>query len=84
MIDYWHFTGDSSYNDIIQEALLHQVGPKQNYMPLNWTASMGNDDQGTDGQILTHAMLIVPGSRVKSADPISSILGHVRAPRRRN
>ncbi len=48
MIDYWHFTGDATYNDIIKDALLFQVGPKLNYMPPNWTASMGNDDQGAE------------------------------------
>jgi mannan endo-1,6-alpha-mannosidase len=80
MIDYWHYTKDSTYNDVVQDALLFQigecytivttsrrcsiksrkrcrpnlgscvntqVGPKANYMPPNWTASLGNDDQGT-------------------------------------
>jgi mannan endo-1,6-alpha-mannosidase len=46
MIDYWHYTGDTSYNDVITEAMLHQVGENQNYMPRNHTLSLGNDDQG--------------------------------------
>ncbi|KAK3493841.1 glycoside hydrolase [Neurospora crassa] len=46
LIDYWRFTGDASYNDVITQALLWQVGPGQDYMPLNVTASLGNDDQG--------------------------------------
>ncbi|RDA95652.1 hypothetical protein CP533_1131 [Ophiocordyceps camponoti-saundersi (nom. inval.)] len=45
-IDYWHLTGDSSYNKVIMEGMLHQVGEKENYMPANHTASLGNDDQG--------------------------------------
>lgn len=45
MIDYWHYTGDDSYNDEIAQAMLHQVGPDQDYMPPNYTASLGNDDQ---------------------------------------
>ncbi|KAK9412953.1 putative Family 76 glycosyl hydrolase [Seiridium unicorne] len=46
MIDYWHLTGDTSYNDVVTQALLWQVGPNQDYMPPNVTASLGNDDQG--------------------------------------
>ncbi|KAK3389814.1 glycosyl hydrolase family 76-domain-containing protein [Podospora didyma] len=47
MIDYWHSTGDDTYNDITTEAMLWQTGPPVNaYMPINWTISLGNDDQG--------------------------------------
>ncbi|KAI0472783.1 glycoside hydrolase family 76 protein [Xylariaceae sp. FL0804] len=48
MIDYWHLTGDDTYdsNDVVTQALLHQVGPNEDYMPPNVTASLGNDDQG--------------------------------------
>ncbi|KAI0411955.1 glycoside hydrolase family 76 protein [Xylaria grammica] len=46
MIDYWHLTGDDSYNDVVTQAMLWQVGPNRNYMPPNVTASLGNDDQG--------------------------------------
>ncbi|KAK3326410.1 glycoside hydrolase [Apodospora peruviana] len=46
MIDYWKLTGDTSYNEVIKEALLFQVGPGEDYMPPNVTASLGNDDQG--------------------------------------
>ncbi|KAM4065860.1 glycosyl hydrolase family protein [Hirsutella rhossiliensis] len=45
-IDYWHLTGDSSYNKVVMEGMLHQVGDKENFMPANHTASLGNDDQG--------------------------------------
>lgn len=45
MIDYWHYTGDTTYNDVVTQALLFQVGPNQDYMPPNVTASLGNDDQ---------------------------------------
>jgi len=37
MIDYWYLTGDSTYNDLVQQALISQVGPNQDYMPLNQT-----------------------------------------------
>ncbi|KAK4081194.1 CAZyme family GH76 [Trichoderma aggressivum f. europaeum] len=45
-VDYWHLTGDTSYNSVVMEGMLHQVGDHENYMPLNHTASLGNDDQG--------------------------------------
>ena len=46
MIDYWFVTGDTSYNDEIMQAMQFQVGENQAYMPANYTASLGNDDQG--------------------------------------
>lgn len=46
LIDYWHLTGDETYNDLTKQAILFQVGPNQDFMPPNYTASMGNDDQG--------------------------------------
>ena len=46
MVDYWHYTGDTTYNDIVEQALLFQVGPNNDYMPPNQTKNEGNDDQG--------------------------------------
>ncbi len=46
LIDYWYYTGDPSYNDVTQQAMLFQVGPNADYMPPNQTKSEGNDDQG--------------------------------------
>lgn len=46
LIDYWYYTGDSSYNDVIMQALMWQRGDKDNFMPANFTNTMGNDDQG--------------------------------------
>jgi len=45
LIDYWYYTGDSSWNSIVTEGLLWQVGPAKNYMPPNVSKSLGNDDQ---------------------------------------
>ncbi|KAH6685100.1 family 76 glycoside hydrolase [Plectosphaerella plurivora] len=45
-IDYWYYTGDDSYNQVVYEGMLHQVGENKNFEPLNHTASLGNDDQG--------------------------------------
>lgn len=46
LIQYWSWTGDDSYNDVIMQAMQHQVGENEDYMPRNVTASLGNDDQG--------------------------------------
>lgn len=46
LIDYWYYTGDSEYNDLITQALLFQVGDHDDYMPNNQTLTEGNDDQG--------------------------------------
>ncbi|KKZ64787.1 mannan endo-1,6-alpha-mannosidase [[Emmonsia] crescens] len=45
LVDYWFYTGDSSYNEITTQALLHQASPSRNFMPLNQTQAEGNDDQ---------------------------------------
>lgn len=45
-IDYWKLTGDSSYNKVVMQGMVHQVGDNRDYMPNNHTMSLGNDDQG--------------------------------------
>lgn len=47
LLDYWYYTGDTSYNDVIFQALLFQTGADNNYLPQNQSMGMGNDDQGT-------------------------------------
>ncbi|KAG7284193.1 hypothetical protein NEMBOFW57_010556 [Staphylotrichum longicolle] len=44
MVDYWHYTNDTTYNKITTQSLLFQS--ERIYNPLNWSLSMGNDDQG--------------------------------------
>ncbi|KAH6686895.1 family 76 glycosyl hydrolase [Plectosphaerella plurivora] len=46
MIDYYYYTGDDQWNDVVIQALLHQVGDHDAYMPENQTLTEGNDDQG--------------------------------------
>jgi mannan endo-1,6-alpha-mannosidase len=46
MIDYWYYTGDDKWNDVVIQALMHQVGEYNAYMPENQTLTEGNDDQG--------------------------------------
>ncbi|KAI9674599.1 MAG: hydrolase 76 protein [Trizodia sp. TS-e1964] len=45
LIDYWYYTGDTQFNDIVTQAMLHQVGPNKDFMPPNQTSTEGNDDQ---------------------------------------
>ncbi|KAK5118824.1 hypothetical protein LTR62_000033 [Meristemomyces frigidus] len=45
LIDYWAYTNDTSYVETVQQALMAQVGPDNNYMPPAYDASLGNDDQ---------------------------------------
>lgn len=46
LIDYWYYTGDDTYNDVVSQAMLFQVGVDNAYMPANQTKDEGNDDQG--------------------------------------
>lgn len=72
MIDYWHFTGDSTYNDVVTEAMLFQVGPNRDYMPPNVTASLGNDDQASP------APAIPRSHQAGVLTSCTGLLGHVR------
>lgn len=55
LIDYWYYTGDTTYNDITEQGLLFQVGPNNDYMPPNQTLTEGNDDQGFWGMAVMTA-----------------------------
>ena len=46
MVEYWYYTGDTSYNPTVEAALLSQTGTNNDFMPLNQTKTEGNDDQG--------------------------------------
>nr|OQO25421.1 hypothetical protein B0A51_06504 [Rachicladosporium sp. CCFEE 5018] len=45
LIDYWYYTGDTTYNDNVMQAMLFQVGEGVDYEPRNQTSNLGNDDQ---------------------------------------
>ena len=45
LINYWQYTGDSSYNPVVTQALSFQQGPDENYNPPNQSKNMGVDDQ---------------------------------------
>lgn len=44
MILYWWVTGDSQFNDIIQEGMYFQKG-EDDFFPSNYSQYLGNDDQ---------------------------------------
>ncbi|BFZ64162.1 6-phosphofructokinase, alpha subunit [Saitoella coloradoensis] len=46
LIEYYAYTGDDRWNNQTMKSLLFQVGPDDDYMPLNQTTSEGNDDHG--------------------------------------
>ena len=37
MIEYWFYTGDTSYNDVVTAGILAQIGPQSDFMPPNQT-----------------------------------------------
>jgi hypothetical protein len=45
LIDYWHYTNDTSYNNVVQEALIYQASPTNDFMMPNQGFDLGNDDQ---------------------------------------
>ncbi|KAI1160337.1 family 76 glycoside hydrolase [Nemania serpens] len=45
LLDYWHWTGDDTYNNLTYDAMLWQAGPNRDYADKNWSFSLGNDDQ---------------------------------------
>jgi len=63
LIDYWYYTGDTTYNDITTQAMLFQAGPNDDYMPPNQTKTEGNDDQAF------WAMAAMSAAEVKFPDP---------------
>jgi mannan endo-1,6-alpha-mannosidase len=63
MINYWYYTGDTTYNSVTTQALLHQAGDDGDFMPLNQTKTEGNDDQGFWG------MAAMTAAETKFPDP---------------
>ncbi|KAJ5584743.1 CAZyme family GH76 [Penicillium hispanicum] len=44
LIQYWFLTGDSQFNDAVQDGMYWQKGD-DNYFPSNYSQYLGNDDQ---------------------------------------
>lgn len=45
LINYWQYTGDTSYNQVVSQAMQFQKGGSNNFNPSNQSRSMGIDDQ---------------------------------------
>ena len=71
MVDYWYLTGDTTYNTVVQQGLLSQIGDDDNYMPQNQTKTEGNDDQAFWG------MAAMTAAEEKFMDPPSPQPGWV-------
>lgn len=37
MVEYWFYTGDDTYNEVVTQGMLAQVGPYNDFMPPNQT-----------------------------------------------
>ncbi|KAI1843828.1 hypothetical protein JX266_010087 [Neoarthrinium moseri] len=51
-------TGENKYDSVISEGLQFQTGENADFLPANWTATAGNDDQG----FWAHAAIIAKES----------------------
>ncbi|GME98850.1 unnamed protein product, partial [[Candida] boidinii] len=49
IIDTWYFCQNDTYEQVIMDALLHQVGSGDDYIPANQSMTEGNDDQALWG-----------------------------------
>ncbi|KAH8703196.1 putative glycosyl hydrolase [Talaromyces proteolyticus] len=45
LINYWHWTGDDQYNDLVNKGMLNQKGDANDFDPASASMYMGNDDQ---------------------------------------
>lgn len=45
LIDYWYFTKDSTWNDMVMRGMMHQTGENNDFKPTNQSNDLGNDDQ---------------------------------------
>lgn len=65
MVEYWYYTGDTSYNPTVLAAIISQSGTDSDFMPENQTKTEGNDDQGFWG------MAAMTAAEVGFDDPTS-------------
>ncbi|SCV01153.1 LAME_0G14422g1_1 [Lachancea meyersii CBS 8951] len=55
ILDFWWYTGNTTYNGILKQALLAQTGNNNDYVPLNQSVTEGNDDQAFWGLVVMAA-----------------------------
>jgi mannan endo-1,6-alpha-mannosidase len=44
-LDFWRYTGNTTFNSVAKASLLWQVGANRDFLPANFSTSAGNDDQ---------------------------------------
>lgn len=61
LIQYWHFTGDSTYNDELRVGLEWQSGDDGDYMPSNYSQFLVRTREGASS--LPPQLTILAGER---------------------
>ncbi|ODV62954.1 glycoside hydrolase family 76 protein [Ascoidea rubescens DSM 1968] len=56
LIDMWYFCENNTYEELIYDALMHQRGDNNDYIPANQSLTEGNDDQGFWGFAVLEAV----------------------------
>ena len=58
LIEYWYLTGDATYNDVVTQALLFQVGDND-YMPTNQTKDLASLARTILSQVHSQSELMI-------------------------
>ncbi len=61
MVEYWYYTGDTSYNDVVTAGLLAQTGDNNDFMPPNQTKT---EVCATQYNLLFQGFQVLTGCRV--------------------
>ncbi|KAF2199732.1 glycosyl hydrolase family 76 protein [Delitschia confertaspora ATCC 74209] len=64
IIEYWYYTKDASYNNLITDGMTYQFGEALDLNPANQTKDMGNDDQ------LFWAFTMMSAAELNFPDPV--------------
>ena len=54
MIDYWVYTGDTTYNSVTYQAMVYQTGENKDYLPGNQTLTEVRDPSLPPKWIIDH------------------------------
>lgn len=60
-LNYWHFTGDTTYNAVTSQGMQWQAGANGDYMPANYSAYLVSPPQQRDHQNVSTDTEIVVG-----------------------
>lgn len=65
ILDYWHYTGDSAYNDALMKSILARRGPNNDFWPANFTFTLGF----ANTQVASWAHVAMAAAEYKFPDP---------------